>query len=306
MAIKFLHRHEIDEQQWNYCIEHATQSLPYAYTFYLDVVSPNWSALIADNYTAVMPLPIRKKYFLHYLYQPVPCPQLGVFSINKQNQHHLTHFYQAIPSFIRYINYGVNHASFCKGYGKFTTNDNYELDLNLPYEELLMNYKYNCRRTIKLSLKKNLHFVENISAGAIIKLLEDTKQQQLPQLNQQTSNQLVNLLEMLTHQNLGFSLGILNNQKQLCAAVFYIKTNLRIVNLINAGNEVARKNRWMLVLIDQIIKKHAGTNRTFDFEGSNIPSIASFFKNFGPQKKTYHTWYWNRLPIALRWIKKIK
>jgi len=304
MKIELLRRSEINEQQWNHCVDQAIQSLPYAYTYYLDVVSPNWSALIADDYTAIMPLPIRRKYLLQYVFQPVPCPQLGVFSNKKLNQQQLADFYKAIPSNIRYINYGVHPTSFCKNFGQYFPNNNYELDLNLPYEDLLKNYKYNCRRSIKLAVKANLQFDENINAPTIIELLKKAKQQAIPQLNQKSSAQLIKLMEELTRQKIGFSIGLKNEQQELCAAIFYIKTHNRIINLINASNAMARKNEWMLVLIDQLIKQHAGTNIIFDFEGSNIPSVAAFFKKFGAQKKTYYTWSWNRLPAGFRWIKK--
>jgi len=303
MAIEYLRRSEIDDKQWNYCIKHANPSLPYAYSFYLDAVSPEWSALITNNYTAVMPLPIRKKFLLQYVFQPAPCPQLGVFALQKLDTKQLTEFYQAIPSTIRYINYGVHYASFCKGFGQFTANDNYELDLNLPYEELLKNYKYNCRRSVKQSLRTQIQFEENVNPETIIELLKRAKQKQL---NQKTSTQLVNLMRALIDEQIGFSIGIYNQQQQLCAAVFYIKIHNRIINLVNASNAIARKNEWMLTLIDQLIQKHAGKNIVFDFEGSNIPSIASFFKKFGAKKKTYYTWHWNRLPVGLRWLKSIQ
>ena len=306
MAIQYLQRNQIDDQQWNHCIKHAIHSLPYAYTFYLDVVAPNWSALIADDYVAVMPLPTRKKYWMQYVFQPTPCPQLGVFSLQTLSSNQLAHFYKAIPSFIKYLNYGLHSNSFHKDFGQFTVNDNYELPLNCSHKELLMNYKYNYRRSIKLALKKDIHFENQVDHHAIIDLLKSSKQQKIAQLNHHLSTQLVQLLDVLEKQNIGFSIGIRNNRQQLCAAVFYIKDAGRIINLINASNQVAHQNSWMKVLIDQLIKQHAGKNLVLDFEGSNIPSIATFFKKFGAQKTSYYVWNWNRLPLGLRWLKKDK
>ncbi len=302
MEIDYLHRHEIDDQKWNYCIKRAVHSLPYAYTFYLDVVAPNWAALVANDYTAVMPLPIRKKYFVHYVFQPIPCPQLGVFSMQTLSSKQLANFYQAIPSFIKYLNYSVQASSFHQNFGQFKVNDNYELALNSPYEELLMNYKYNCRRSVKLALKKPIDLKKNIKPYAIIKLLQSNKQ--IAQLNEQTCNQLVKLMEVLTEQKIGYSVGILDNQQLLCAAQFYIKAAGRIINLINASNAVAHKNSWIKVLIDRLIYQHAGKDIVLDFEGSNLPSIATFFKQFGAQKTSYYTLQWNRLPAGLKWLKK--
>lgn len=303
MAIEYLSRENIDSKQWNDCIKRSTPSFPYAFTFYLDVVSPNWSALVLDNYLAVMPLPIRKKFLFSYVYQPIPCPQLGVFSKQKITFQQLNNFYQAIPTFVRYLNYSIHKESRHPEFGQFILKDNYELSLNSSYDELLMNYKYNCRRSIKLALKKNIQFSSKISHSSIVKLLQSTKQNQISQLDQKLSNQLIQLMDVLSAQKMGSNLGIFDEQGELCAAVFYIKTPNRIINLINASNSIAKKNAWMKVLINQLIQQHANQDIIFDFEGSNIPTIASFFKKFGAQKTQYYTWNWNRLPFGLRWMK---
>jgi len=303
MAIEYLRREDIDDRQWNDCIKNSSPSLPYAFTFYLDVVAPNWSALILDNYVAVMPLPVRKKFVFSYIYQPIPCPQLGVFSKQKITLQQLNNFYQAIPTSIRYLNYSIHKESRHPEFGQFILKDNYELSLNSSYDELLMNYKYNCRRSIKLALKKTIQFSDQISHSSIIELLKSTKQNQIAQLDQNLSDQLVRLMDILTTQKMGFNLGIFDEENQLCAAIFYIKTPGRIINLINASNFIAKKNGWMKVLIDQLIQQYANKDIIFDFEGSNIPSIASFFKKFGAQKTQYYTWNWNRLPLGLRWLK---
>jgi hypothetical protein len=62
--ITYLKHTEIDKYKWDACITRASNSLVYAYSWFLDVVSPNWDALILDDYTAVMPITHRKKYFL--------------------------------------------------------------------------------------------------------------------------------------------------------------------------------------------------------------------------------------------------
>jgi len=45
-------------------------------------VAENWDALVEDDYTAVMPLPWKKKYSFRYVYQPLNCQQLGIFTTN--------------------------------------------------------------------------------------------------------------------------------------------------------------------------------------------------------------------------------
>ncbi|MDX5321128.1 MAG: hypothetical protein LPK45_08460, partial [Bacteroidota bacterium] len=40
-------------------------------------------------------------------------------------------------------------------------------------------------------------------------------------------------------------------------------------------------------ILDHVIKKFSGQAYTFDFEGSEIPGIAHFFKKFNPQNSPY-------------------
>jgi hypothetical protein len=64
-------------------IARSFNGIVYAYSWYLDIVSPGWDALVKDDYKSVMPLTWRKKYGIKYLYQPFFTQQLGVFSSDK-------------------------------------------------------------------------------------------------------------------------------------------------------------------------------------------------------------------------------
>jgi hypothetical protein len=56
----------------------------------------------------------------------------------------------------------------------------------------------------------------------------------------------------------------------------------------------------MFLLIDSFIREHAGQALTLDFEGSNDPNVARFYKSFGAAECNYYKITINRLP----WIAK--
>jgi hypothetical protein len=60
----------------------------------------------------------------------------------------------------------------------------------------------------------------------------------------------------------------------------------------------------MFLLIDTYIGQNAGKEMTLDFEGSNIPGIARFYKGFGALPQTYYSLHQNRLPKLLQIFKK--
>lgn len=62
--IIFLQHQAIDKQKWDSCIKECGNGMTYAYSWFLDIVSPGWAALVEDDYSAVFPLTQRKNLAL--------------------------------------------------------------------------------------------------------------------------------------------------------------------------------------------------------------------------------------------------
>lgn len=56
MEIKYLHHSEIDYKKWEACICSSMNVSVYGHAWFLDSVSKNWSAMILDDYKAVLPV----------------------------------------------------------------------------------------------------------------------------------------------------------------------------------------------------------------------------------------------------------
>ena len=80
MKITYIHREAIDTEKWNDVIAQSPAETIFLYTWYLDTVAANWSALVVDDYRFIMPVVWKKKAGLKYVYQPFYTQQLGVFS----------------------------------------------------------------------------------------------------------------------------------------------------------------------------------------------------------------------------------
>jgi len=301
MKIRYLKNNEIDIELWDDCVKQSLQGFPYAYSFYLNIVAPGFSAIILNDYDAILPLPTKQKWGIQYVYYPLLCQQLGLVSKKKLNEATIVKMAISIPKKIRYINYCTSHK--LGTLGNFIPKDNYILSLNKPYSAILASYKYNTRRGIKIALKRNPKIVSNIPVSSIIKLMQQTFDRNNSILNNNNYANLKCLLDVLYEKKLGNSIGVFDEKNELIAVVYYIKTDKRIVNLINASTKIAKKNSCMMILIDQIIKEHCSTNYIFDFEGSGIPSVARFFRSFGSEKTTYYNWSWNRLPFPFNYLK---
>jgi hypothetical protein len=113
--INYIKHTDIDKNKWNRCISAANNSIIYAYAWYLDIVSPNWDALVLNDYEAVMPLTHRKKYFLSYLFQPFFTQQLGVFSKKESQALLVQEFLNAIPTKFKLIDINLNEDNSSEG-----------------------------------------------------------------------------------------------------------------------------------------------------------------------------------------------
>ena len=95
IVIKYFQHSEIDKAKWDAYIEKSSNVMLYAYSWYLDIVSPNWVALIKGDYKVVFPLPAKKKLGVSYISQPLFTQQLGLFSYD--NSKSIEEFLSAIP-----------------------------------------------------------------------------------------------------------------------------------------------------------------------------------------------------------------
>jgi len=301
MKIQYLKNDQIDIELWDACVKQSLNGFPYAYSFYLNIVAPGFSAIVLNNYEAILPLPTKKKWGVQYVYYPLLCQQLGIVSKKKLDETTIGKMVDVIPKKIKYINYCT--SSKIGQEGNFTPRDNYELLLNEPYSTIVANYKYNTRRRIKKALKKKPNIVYDIPVNLIIKLIQQTFNSNNSILSSKNYIDLKYLLNILYEKKIGNSVGILDEKNELIAFLYFLKTDKRIINLLNASTSIAKKNNCVTILLDKTIEKYSNTNCIFDFEGSSIPSIAQFFRNFGAKKTVYYNWCWNRLPFPFNYLK---
>jgi hypothetical protein len=57
-------------------------------------------------------------------------------------------------------------------------------------------------------------------------------------------------------------------------------------------------------LYDNIFKEFGEANIIFDFEGSDIPGIAFFYKKWATENQQYPFIKWNLLPAPIKLIKR--
>ena len=73
----------------------------------------------------------------------------------------------------------------------------------------------------------------------------------------------------------------------LMAAAAFAFSEQRGIFLLSVSSEAGKEHRAMFMVVDRFIRIYAGKLAKLDFEGSNIPSIARFFRGFGARPQVY-------------------
>ncbi len=303
--IQYLVNTDIDYAKWDDCIRKSFNGNIYAYSWYLDIVSPGWEALVDSEYISVMPLTARKKYGLNYLYQPAFTQQLGVFSVSTLPKEKVEAFLAAIPSKFKLIEINLNKYNVIEeGSFKLKKQLTHELDLISAYPTLRTFYSVNTLRNITKAQKKNLTVNYKTEPTEIIKLFRKNRGKEIAQLKAKEYKLLKNLIDFSVARGHGASWGVYTDKGDLCAGAFFVQSNNKVIFLFSATNAVSKKNGAMPFLIDHFIQENAQRSLTFDFEGSNDKNLARFYKSFGSKECEYLHIKRNNLPFPLKLLKK--
>ncbi len=301
-GLKYIRHSEIDETKWNLCIDASINNRIYAYTWHLDRVAPYWDALVLGDYEYIMPLPVRKKLGLKYIYQPLFSQQLGIYPAPKQDISN--RFYQYLAENFRFVEVQLNAGNLP---GKkvvdtsFLSRKNYILPLGDSYKNIASFFSKNTQRNIAKAAKNNLTVVEGIRLEHYFELKRAT----LPfKVSKDHLQILKSVIAFGQYKGIGEIYGVYTAENELCAAVYFCRYNDRVIYFNAASTEEGKKLRAMHFLVNHFIEKNAGKNLTLDFEGSMIPGVARFYAGFGASPETYFQLKINRLPLPFRWLKR--
>ena len=278
IVIRFLKHSEIDKAKWDQSLEATLTPRIYAYSWYLDVVSPNWCALIEDDYKSIFPIPIQKKIGIFYISQPLFTQQLGLFSCEAPNN--VDVFLRAIPKRI-----WIRSLQIHNRLDNAKIRDNFELDISSDIEIIREEYSQNVKRNLKKAKKNHLE-IKECSNDLLIQLFKQNKGKAVKELDREAYVTLSKLLEIIQQKEKGECFGVYK-QEQLISAAFFSNCLGRSTYLFSASNSSAREIGANHFLIDNYIAKYKKDSLILDFEGAMIPTLARFYASFGAEKKYY-------------------
>lgn len=301
--IHYIRQSVIDDDKWNACIDSADNGLIYGYSWYLDHMAENWDALVLNDYEAVMPLTWNEKFGIHYLYQPFLAAELGVFGKNLDAKL-VEAFMNAVPKKFKYWDISLNHGNTIDtNLFPLYQRSNYVLSLNSSYENLYKGFSENIYRNIKKAEQAGCYVQKDFDVEEVISLAQQQMRSYAKKYvpNVESFRLLFKYLHILKQ---AVTYGVFSKENNLLSSCVLFYSHNRAYYILVGNHPDGKDVGASHAVINAFIKDHAGKNILLDFEGSDIPGLALFYKSFGAMEEKYAAIKLNRLPFYLRWMKK--
>lgn len=300
-TIRYIIRRDLDTGKWDRCIRESANGEVYALSDVLDHLSTNWDALVLGDYAAVMPLPWRKKWLIHYIYYPPFCAFLGVYG-HQPDAALCSAFLNAIPSKFKYWDFPLNPGNplMLQGY-QLRQRKTYLLSLQPTYEEIAAGYRSTHQRNIKKAAALGLTADKNFSIEEVIELA--TLYTVPGQVSSDSYQRFQKLYSLMSQRGQAITYGIRDQQQTLLASAAFLFFQHKVYYLVVGNHPNGKTVGASHALIDAFIRDHASRDLELDFEGSDLRNLAFFYSSFGAREVPYAVVKENRLPFWIRWIK---
>lgn len=301
--MKIVSNDEIDRKRWDACIRASANGLIYGTTTFLDRMAPGWTAMKGEDYEWVLPVTGRRKWGIPYLYQPAFLQQLGVFS-HPASQVPFNEIIGTLKHHYKFWEINWNHLSAGNLFQpSFSVNaaTNFVLPLDANFSILSGRFSNDLKRNLKKA--KDLSYAGSSNFEHLISLYKQLYGDRLYGTTKEDYDHFIALCHDLHREDKLICREVRNGNKILLAGVVLLKDERRLYNLVNCVPVEGRKGSANHYLFASLIEEFAGTGLLLDFEGSDLPGVKSFYSNFGAIDEPFYKVRYNRLPLAIRWVK---
>ena len=304
--IKHLTHNMIDKRRWDDCIAKSFNGSVYAWSWYLDIVHPDWEALIENDYERVMPLTHSRKLLLSYMFQPFFVQQLGVYSQSTLSADDVERFVRAIPAKYKIVRYRLNEFNKVDyELGIYEPHRNVVLDLIYDYQSLCNNYNNNTKRNLIKANSAGLTIDKDVKAETIIKLFAENRGRDVEHWKEKEYKRLLDLVDTAIYHECCFVCGVNDIEGRTIAGGIFMCSHDRIIFLFSGSDESYKNKHALTFLLDNMIREFSESKYIFDFEGSDNDGLFRFYKGFGGKEVYYPEVKYNNLKGIFKIASKI-
>ena len=276
--IRAIPRDKLDSTAYDACVHAMSCARIYAYSWYLDAMCDQWYALVLDDYRAVMPLPLRRKFGLSYIYQPPMTQQLGVFA--RSDADTAAFFRMAISRHL-HVDYTYHRPNVLP---MATEKPNLVLDISKPYQLLQDGFSTNRQRDLKKAKRDQLKFQLMSNWSACTAFFENA----LSHPGSPTLKQLSALMHAEKSHG-AIRVGLVTMEEETIFALLHGLDHDRLYYLFPVTvSDVAKSSGAATFAIAHLIQLYHGQLTYVDFEGSAVPGVRRFYASFGAENEPYY------------------
>lgn len=306
---KYVRHKDINFTLWDECIGQSPNGTIYALSWYLNIVSPGWDGIIRESgqqYHEVFPLPHTKKFFFPILHRPIFSNELGLFNKDNDssNPKEILEIIDRKYLVVRdlFLN-STNQIAFKFKKIEVKKVENFVIDLKQGYHSVYGNYSNNRKRDLKVASSFSLKVNELNDMERFIEVFTNTTAKKILGLEGENFEYpiLRSLFKETYTRKMGRIFQVLDEKMDLLAAAYFLFYKNRIIYLIGCSTKTGREKKAMSWLIDETIKANPHYE-IFDFAGSEIQDLATFFKRFGAKPIYFFKINKNSLPFYLKWM----
>ncbi len=291
--MRILERKHIDIKRWDTMVWETKNSLFYNLSWCLDALCTDWVVVMKNEYEAAIPFPIKSKAGLKYTYNPFLFHRVSV--VGEMSEEEVD---EAIWKVAKYVDVRITHEVE----GAVVWN-NCELAMDKTYLEIIQGYSSNSKRNVKKAVKESLVFSSANNAALISFFFKENVSFSALGIKEKEYENFEQLMLEAFDCEIGHGFKV-QKDDEILAAGFFVEFNGRLNFVKGTSNALGRDIGAMHFLFDRVIHSFAGKLKLLDFSGSNVDTVAQFYRSFGAENKPIWHIKRNHLPFPLNQIKK--
>lgn len=286
MAVKEITREELDTQWWDKALEESAVKNPMIYSWSLDILAKNWSVFKSDSNAIAVAF---DESFGQRRARQFPFSRQLDF-LNQDDQQELIN---AIQTSFSEIDFGIS--------------TNVDLEQNQCFQALELNGEYAYSTNTKRLLKKAARYDITVSDSFedFVRFYDEGTRRKLG-LPENYTHLLRRVVDAFQSREKAFVMNATEGGK-VCASIAIILDKNVAYYVLADGAEEAKKEGVIYALMHAAIEHSKAMNcERFDFGGSNVASVAQFYRKFGASDFKYARLRQNNLPTWFRFLKRFK
>lgn len=305
MEILYLDNSKINFVRWDNCINNSINGSVFVYSWYLNIICENWSALISSDYEYVMPILHLSKYKKDIIFTSKLGNRHGVFSNQLITEDIVKKFVTKLPKSFSIINILLNKFNKLTEKGA-ARNSTYELDLIQTYHQITKKYSNPFQKHIHIAVSKRIDIVKGLMPNELIAFAHQKNVISKPKLRKSEFDKLRLIIAQGLRYNLVEIHGAYSEKNTLVAAVVFLKSKQKTHVLYSSTNNIEEYTYPLHYLIDKFIETHAEKNLTLNLENIITKNDLDFFTGVGAHEYTYKQYLVNNLPWYYKLLIKIE